>query len=99
MKRLLFTALLFGAGTAFCSAADFEKPVKLMVGNTAIRVEAPGWACPCWADLHRDGTRQLLVGQFDDGKIRVYKHLRANQFAPGEWLKADGKVAQVPGVW
>jgi hypothetical protein len=99
VKRLLFTALLFGTGTAFSSAADFEEPVKLMVGNTAIRVEAPGWACPCWADLHRDGTKQLLVGQYNRGRIRVYSHLSANQFAPGQWLEADGKVAEVPGVW
>lgn len=99
MKRLLFTALFFATGSTFCGAADFEKPVRLMVGDAAIRVEDPGWACPCWADLHRDGSKQLLVGQFNQGKIRVYNHLSANQFARGQWLKADGKVAEVPGVW
>ena len=52
MKRLLFSALLLGGGTAFCSAADFEPPVRLKAGDAAIRVESPGYAAPCWADIH-----------------------------------------------
>jgi hypothetical protein len=41
----------------------------------------------------------LLVGQFRDGKIHVYKGLGGGKLAPGEWLKAEGKVAKVSGVW
>ncbi len=33
MKRLLLSALLFGSGTAFASAADFHPPVRLKVGD------------------------------------------------------------------
>jgi hypothetical protein len=99
MKRLLFSALLLCGGTTLLSAADFEPPVRLKAGNTAVRVESPGYAAPCWADLKGDGNKYLLVGQFHDGKIRVYKHLGAENFAPGEWLQADGKIAEVPGVW
>ncbi len=97
MQRLLLSALLVGAGTAFCSAADFEPPVRLKAGDAAIRVEGPGFAAPCWAEIN--GKPHLLVGQFNDGKIRVFKHLAAERFAPGEWLKAEGEVAEVPGVW
>lgn len=97
MKRLLLTAFLFGGGTVLCNAADFEPPVRLKAGDAAIRVESPGFAAPCWADLN--GKKQLLVGQFHQGKIQVFKHLGAGKFAPGEWLQADGKVAEVPGVW
>jgi len=39
------------------------------------------------------------VGQFNKGKIRVYKGLGNMQFAAGTWLKAEGAVAEVPGVW
>jgi len=98
MKRLLLSALLL-VGAAFASAADFRPPVRLKAGDTAIRVESPGYAAPCWADIKRDGKKYLLVGQFSDGKIRVYKHLKAERFAPGEWLQAEGKVAEVPGIW
>jgi hypothetical protein len=99
MKRLLLSALLLGGSTAFCSAADFEPPVRLKAGDAAVRVENPGYAAPCWADVDGDGKKELLVGQFNQGKIRVFKHLGADKFAPGTWLQADGKVAEVPGVW
>jgi hypothetical protein len=99
MKRLLLAALLLGGSNFFCSAADFEPPVRLKAGDAAVRVESPGHAAPCWADLDGDGKQDLLVGQFNGGKIRVFKHLGADRFAPGDWLQAEGKVAEVPGVW
>lgn len=99
MKRFLFSALLVGAGAASGKAAEFKAPVLLKAGETAIRVESPGYAAPCWADVNGDGQKELLVGQFNQGKIRVFKHLGAENFAPGEWLQAEGEVAEVPGVW
>lgn len=99
MKRLLFFTLMLGGSTALCNAADFLPPVRLKAGGAAIRVESPGYAAPCWADLDGDGKKDLLVGQFRQGKIRVFKHLGAEKFAPGNWLQAEGKVAEVPGVW
>ena len=99
MKRLALGALLLGGSPALCSAAEFQPPVRLMAGDAAVRVEAPGYAAPCLADLDADGKKELLVGQFAKGKIRVFKHLNAEKFAPGEWLQAEGEVAEVPGVW
>jgi hypothetical protein len=97
MKRILFAAPLLLVGSAIASAADFYPPIRLKVGDTAIRVESPGYACPCWADIH--GEQHLLVGQFNQGKVQLFKHLGAEKFAPGTWLHADGAVAEVPGVW
>jgi hypothetical protein len=97
MKRLLLLAFLLGGSTAVCGAADFEPPVRLKVGDAAIRVESPGYAAPGWADIN--GKKQLLVGQFSKGKIRRFEHLGAEKFAPGSWLQAEGNVAEVPGVW
>jgi hypothetical protein len=99
MKRLALSALLLGSSTALCSAAEFQTPVRLLAGDDAVRVESPGYAAPCLADLDADGKKELLVGQFRDGKIRVFKHQGSEKFAPGEWLQAGGEVAQVPGVW
>jgi hypothetical protein len=99
MKRLLVTVLLFGGGNACCSAADFEPPVRLQEGDVVIRVENPGYAAPCLADLNGDGKPHLLVGQFNQGKIRAFKYLGDEKFAPGNWLQAEGKTAEVPGVW
>ncbi|MCG3127997.1 MAG: hypothetical protein CHACPFDD_02870 [Phycisphaerae bacterium] len=82
-----------------CDGVQFEKPVRLKAGDELVRVESPGWAAPCLADVDRDGKPDLLVGQFNKGKIRVYKGLGGQKFAAGEWLKAEGSVAEVPGVW
>lgn len=98
MKRALLSTLGLCVVSA-AVAADFQKPVRLKGGDEFVRVEGPGWAAPCLADIDRDGKPDLLVGQFNQGKIRVYKGLGDMKFAAGEWLKADGQVAQVPGVW
>jgi hypothetical protein len=98
MKHVLFSALMLCCA-APAGAADFAEPVRLKGGEEFIRVEAPGWAAPCLADIDRDGKSDLLVGQFTKGKIRVYKGNGGGKFAAGTWLKAEGKVAEVPGVW
>jgi hypothetical protein len=98
MKLLSFAVLPFVlAGTV--SAVEFADPVRMQGGGEAVRVERPGYACPCWADVDGDGKKDLLVGQFSGGKIRVFKNLGDNKLAAGDWLQADGKTAEVPGVW
>ena len=99
MKRFLLSALLFGSAAPLLIAANFAEPVRLKEGNAAIQAESPGYAAPCWADLDGDGKMSLLVGQFNQGQIRVFKHLGGQKFGPGVWLQAEGKVAEVPGVW
>ena len=105
MRVVLLTTVLSLYGLLmYCSSADrpaaeFEPPVRLMAEGVAIRVEEPGYAAPCWADVDHDGRMELLVGQFRQGKIRVYEHERDTEFAAGTWLEADGTVAEVPGVW
>ena len=107
MKPMVITWLAcgLGVGVALPAAAssvaafEFDKPVRFKGGNEFVRVESPGWAAPCWDDIDGDGKKDLLVGQFQDGKIRVFKGLGGEKLAAGEWLKAEGKVAKVPGVW
>ncbi len=98
MMRLFLSTLVL-VGTTVAGAAEFARPVRLQGDGEAVRVESPGYAAPCWADVDGDGMKDLLVGQFRQGKIRVYKNLGNNRLAAAKWLKADGKVAQVPGVW
>jgi len=99
MKRTLQAALGMLCCTTFATAADFADPVRLKAGGKAIKVEMPGYAFPCWADVDGDGKKELLVGQFASGKIKVYKHLGDMKFAEGSWLQVNGKPAEVPGVW
>ena len=98
MMRLFLSSLVL-FGTTVAGAAEFARPVRLQGDGQAVRVESPGYAAPCWADVDGDAKKDLLVGQFRQGKIRVYKNLGNNRLAAAKWLEADGKVAVVPGVW
>ena len=91
------TILVAGLGIG-CSS-EFHPPTRLKTGGVPIRVENPGYAAPCWADIDGDGKKDLLVGQFGGGMIRVYKNLGEGNLAAGQWLMADGAPAEVPGVW
>lgn len=99
MGLSLLSTLLVGGGLAMGNAADFESPIRLKAEGAPVRVESPGYAFPCWTDIDGDGKKDLLVGQFNQGKIRIYKNLGDGKLAAGEWLKAAGAVAAVPGVW
>lgn len=97
--RLFSFAVLVSFLALTTRAADFAAPVRLKGGDKPVRVESPGYACPCWADIDADGKKDLLVGQFAGGKIHVFKNLGDNKLAAGEFLQADGVPAEVPGVW
>jgi len=97
--RALLPAIVLLLVTYAAKAAEFFDPVRLEADGAAIRVEAPGYAAPCWADIDGDGKKDLLVGQFNGGKIRVFRNLGDGKLAAGEWLTAGGKTAEVPGVW
>ncbi|MEO2020605.1 MAG: VCBS repeat-containing protein [Pirellulaceae bacterium] len=98
MRRLILGVFVL-TGVTVAGAAEFAAPVRLSGGGQAVRVESPGYAAPCWADVDGDGKKDLLVGQFNNGKIRVYRNLGKNKLAAGQWLQAEGQVAQIPGIW
>ena len=81
------------------SDASFHAPVRVTAGGLPIAVEEPGFAFPAWHDVTGDGRADLVVGQFNGGKMRIYARAEDGTFRSGRWLEAAGEVAEVPGVW
>jgi len=80
----------------------FESPVRIMAGGIPVSVDEPGYACPTMADIDGDGSDDLVVGQFFEGRMKFYRNVNAPKetpkFVAGEWIKSGDKVAVVPGV-
>ena len=96
-------ALTFPAIAGSLTAQDrvdpFEKPIRLKSGDDIINVDI-GHAAPFVADIDTDGKPDLLVGQFGQGRLRIYKNVGKQdaepQFAGFSWLMAEKEIASVP---
>jgi hypothetical protein len=78
--------------------SDLAVPVRIHAGGQPINVDI-GHAAPFVADLNGDGKMTLLVGQFGEGKLRLYPNVGTKnepRFDKFEWLQAGGAVASVP---
>jgi hypothetical protein len=92
----LVTALLCAAGPP--QAGELAPPVRLVAAGKPIDVDI-GHAAPCVADLKGDGKLSLLVGQFGDGKLRIYPlggERKAQRLETFTWFQAGGKDGKVP---
>jgi hypothetical protein len=75
-----------------------EVPFQVMADGQAVDVPV-GHAAPCVADVDRDGLPDLLVGQFGEGRLRIYRNVGepgAPAFKTYRYLEAGGAMASVP---
>jgi hypothetical protein len=80
------------AAPAAADDPELAAPVQVQAGGQPINVDV-GHAAPFYGDLDGDGKPHLLVGQFGDGKLRVYRNAGTNakpRFNEFTWF--DGKV-------
>ncbi|MFW6125218.1 MAG: FG-GAP repeat domain-containing protein [Pirellulales bacterium] len=73
-------------------------PIKIQAGGEPINVEV-GHAAPFVADFDGDGLKDLLVGQFGGGKLRIYANRGTNsqpRFEDFTWFEAGGATGSVP---
>ncbi|MFK7740237.1 MAG: hypothetical protein AB8H80_07925 [Planctomycetota bacterium] len=96
---LLLAATASNAATRAQDKPAFHAPIRLQADGQNIATEEPGYACPTLFDANGDGRLDLVVGQFADGKMRIYPRKADGSLAAGQWLQAAGEVAVVPGVW
>jgi hypothetical protein len=77
----------------------FKAPVHLMAAGKPIDTERVGHAAPDYVDFDGDGVKDLLVGEFYKGRMRIYHNYGTNtapRFENYEWFMAGGELATVP---
>ncbi len=80
-------------------ASDLAPPVHVLVAGRPLDVERSGHAAPCFGDLDGIGKLALLVGQFDGGRLRIYRNTgspRIPKFESYTYFSAGGQHASVP---
>ncbi len=94
------TASPFGppARAGLASDADLAPPVRLEAGGKPIDTEE-SHAAPFVGDFDGDGVRDLLVGQYGDGALWIFRNVGTNQkpvLATGMKFKDGSPNGRVP---
>lgn len=96
MRAVTFL-LLIGAALSHAQAPLFENPVLLTHEGAAIDVG--NYGSPFTHDWDRDNKKDLIVGQFDSGSVRLYlntgEHFNPN-FSSFTYLTAGGIPITLP---
>jgi hypothetical protein len=95
MRILSFVILAIGL---HAQSPDLMKPFRVEAGGHPVDVDT-GHAAPLFVDLDSDGKQDLLVGQFDGGKLRIYENQGergAPRFQRHAWFEANKEIASVP---
>lgn len=94
-RTVTFALSLLPAVSA--GAQHFQPPVVLTSGGVPIDVEV-GHSAPFVADWDGDGKKDLLVGQYGQGRMRIYRNVGSHErpaFDGFTWFSAGGDVARI----
>jgi len=74
-------------------------PVKMMAGEKPIDIQRTAHSAPFVGDFDGDGLDDLLVGEFHEGRMRVYLNIGSidqPKFDQFERFTAGGGLGRVP---
>lgn len=78
---------------------ELKPPVRIDANGSPIDTGGIGYAAPFYADFDGDGTRDLLVGEFSQGRMRVFRNHGTDTepvFKDHEFFQAGGAQGTVP---
>ena len=80
-------------------AGELAKPYQLLAGDKPIDIGGIGYAAPFVGDFDMDGRRDLLIGQFRDGKMRIFLNAGTDEqpkFGEYVWFQDGAETGRVP---
>ena len=95
----LFVSCVFVLSATIVQAGDLAKPYQLLAGDKPIDIGGIGYAAPFVGDFDMDGKRDLLIGQFRDGKMRIFLNEGTDpepKFGEHVWFKDGAETGRVP---
>lgn len=93
MTTKLSVLLALLAVVTLAQTPVFDAPVAIEANGAPINVGTGGNASPFLVDWNGDGRQDLLLGQYDGGKVRFYENVGADsapEFGDFVYLQADG---------
>jgi hypothetical protein len=96
---LVASALLLAVAPLDGPAGELQPPVPILAGGLPLDVEHEGHAAPFVGDFDEDGRKDLLVGEFYTGRLRIYRNRGTNrqpEFAGFDVLHDEAATGCVP---
>jgi hypothetical protein len=95
--RICCSVALVAAVCAFASPPIYQNPVFLQAGG--VNIDVSYYGSPCVYDWNGDGLKDLILGEFDYGNIRLYLNSGTNAapvFTTYTLMEADGVDIALP---
>lgn len=95
---LLLAGCLLTLHVTVLGGEVFHKPVRLKADGKWIDTDI-GHAAPFVSDIDGDGKRDLLVGQFGGGKLKIYRNVGTDErprYRKATWFRAGRGDGTVP---
>ena len=84
---------------AWAGDGPLRPPFNVCLGSTPLDTGGAGHAAPFVFDFDGDGVRDLLVGEFQQGRLRIYRNLGSNaqpRFEEHRWFMDGALAGQIP---